>query len=78
MAEAITARGGDYVLAMKGNQPALLLLVEVLLPHPHPGRLRRPDLSRPKGGRSEKPLSRLRDLCKNLLSFEARFARSSG
>jgi len=27
MAEAITARGGDYVLAMKGNPPALVLLV---------------------------------------------------
>jgi len=26
MAEAIT-QGGDYVLAMKGNQPALVLLV---------------------------------------------------
>jgi hypothetical protein len=32
MAEAITARGGDYVLAMKGNQPALCYLSRFFYP----------------------------------------------
>ena len=35
-AEAIVAGGGDYVLALKGNQPALLDDVRLLMDDPHP------------------------------------------